>query len=224
MVALSTGNQRSSRLLSMRSSNALLVLPAGSQVIPPGECITALLTGPIPAQPRRARHALDCEATLVNDEASSAAPTSLPPDSSGRNTASEQPLVLPPREMRVGLLTVSDRASLGVYADDSGPEMARLLEAFGSEPQQCPMKCRPLLPVVVSRQVVPDSVEAIQTAVRTWVDSRSVDLVLTSGGTGFGVRDYTPEAIRPLLHRLALHGSIISCFELFDAILLLFVY
>ena len=42
----------------------------------------------------------------------------------------------------------------------------------------------------------------MQAAVKKWCDDSSVDLVLTSGGTGFGRRDLTPEAIRPLLHRL----------------------
>ncbi|CAN0434233.1 unnamed protein product, partial [Hapterophycus canaliculatus] len=45
--------------------------------------------------------------------------------------------------------------------------------------------------------------ESVQAAVKKWCDDASVDLVLTSGGTGFGRRDLTPEAIRPLLHREA---------------------
>ncbi|CAN0555993.1 unnamed protein product, partial [Ectocarpus sp. 8 AP-2014] len=43
--------------------------------------------------------------------------------------------------------------------------------------------------------------ESVQAAVKKWCDDSSIDLVLTSGGTGFGRRDLTPEAIRPLLHR-----------------------
>jgi gephyrin len=52
-------------------------------------------------------------------------------------------------------------------------------------------------------QLVPDDIDAIQNVIRRWADTKTVDLILTSGGTGFGVRDYTPEAIRPLLHREA---------------------
>lgn len=47
----------------------------------------------------------------------------------------------------------------------------------------------------------PLSSPLVQAAVKKWCDDSSVDLVLTSGGTGFGRRDLTPEAIRPLLHR-----------------------
>ncbi|CAM9235871.1 unnamed protein product [Ectocarpus sp. 4 AP-2014] len=91
------------------------------------------------------------------------------------------------------LLTVSDRASQGVYEDLSGPAMRQVLEnkelAFDT--------------TVVDTLVVPDEPEEIQAAVKKWCDDSSIDLVLTSGGTGFGRRDLTPEAIRPLLHREA---------------------
>ncbi|CAN0529083.1 unnamed protein product, partial [Ectocarpus sp. 12 AP-2014] len=91
------------------------------------------------------------------------------------------------------LLTVSDRASQGVYEDLSGPAMRQVLEnkelAFDTS--------------VVDTLVVPDEPEEIQAAVKRWCDDSSIDLVLTSGGTGFGRRDLTPEAIRPLLHREA---------------------
>jgi gephyrin len=56
---------------------------------------------------------------------------------------------------------------------------------------------------VVQTAVVPDSIEDIQRVVTDWADKQSVDVVLTTGGTGFGRRDFTPEAITPLLHRHA---------------------
>ena len=108
--------------------------------------------------------------------------------------------------MRVGLLTVSDRASQGIYADESGPEMEKMLVALSSgtaAPLAAPAMGWPLQPVVECRGVVPDEPEVIAATVALWADQRNLDLILTSGGTGFGERDLTPEAVRPLLHREA---------------------
>jgi gephyrin len=95
--------------------------------------------------------------------------------------------------MRVGLLTISDRASAGTYKDESGPEMARMLEGMDW----------PLLPHIVHSAVVFDEPQLIRQKMMEWIDSGSIDLMLTSGGTGFGQRDNTPEAVRPMLHREA---------------------
>ncbi|KAJ3100029.1 hypothetical protein HDU96_010477 [Phlyctochytrium bullatum] len=91
---------------------------------------------------------------------------------------------------RVGLITVSDRVSLGQAEDLTGPAVSSLIEQTDGWN-------------VTERAVVPDDVQAIQHLVRTWTDSFAVDLLLTAGGTGFGVRDTTPEAVRPLLDKEA---------------------
>ncbi len=89
---------------------------------------------------------------------------------------------------RVAVITVSDRSSRGERADTSGPLLAGLVAALGFE----------VAPVVV----VPDEVGAVQAALRAAVGS-AYDVVLTTGGTGLGPRDVTPEATRPLLEREA---------------------
>lgn len=91
----------------------------------------------------------------------------------------------------IGILTVSDRVSRGETGDESGPEIVKTLERD--------------LPgaTVVARDVVPDEVEVIQAVLRRWADIERLDLVLTTGGTGFAPRDRTPEATRPLLDREA---------------------
>jgi len=89
---------------------------------------------------------------------------------------------------RVGILTVSDRASAGEYLDQSGPEIRELVvERLGGE--------------VVDYAIVPDDPDAIRTVLVTWVDARQLDLVLTTGGTGFAPRDVTPEATRSIIQR-----------------------
>ncbi|KAJ3235248.1 hypothetical protein HDU81_000686 [Chytriomyces hyalinus] len=58
---------------------------------------------------------------------------------------------------------------------------------------------------ITQTATVPDSVHAIQSVLRAWCDAEpsQADLILTTGGTGFGVRDLTPEAVSPMLHRMA---------------------
>jgi len=90
---------------------------------------------------------------------------------------------------RVGVLTVSDLASQGRRADDSGDAVAAWAHGRGFE--------------VVVRSVVPDETDRIAAKLSRWSDSGEVDLVLTTGGTGLGVRDVTPEATLAVLERAA---------------------
>lgn len=87
--------------------------------------------------------------------------------------------------IRCCVLTVSDRASRGTYADESGPLLAALLAARGW--------------TVEESAVVPDEKESIREAVHQWMDA--ADLIIVTGGTGIAARDVTPEALRPLLDK-----------------------
>ncbi|MGC8959523.1 MAG: MogA/MoaB family molybdenum cofactor biosynthesis protein [Chloroflexia bacterium] len=89
----------------------------------------------------------------------------------------------------IAILTVSDRSSRGEREDRSGPAVR---EAVSALPQA----------QVVAEEVVPDEVPAIEEALRRWV-RQGVDLVLTTGGTGFSPRDVTPEATRRVIEREA---------------------
>jgi molybdenum cofactor biosynthesis protein B len=91
-----------------------------------------------------------------------------------------------PAGARASVITVSDRSHGGLRHDTSGPLLAALLGELGFEVDE----------VVV----VPDEVEAVQTAIRSAV-SAGADVIVTTGGTGFAPRDVTPEAVRPLLER-----------------------
>ena len=91
--------------------------------------------------------------------------------------------------IRVGVLTVSDLASQGRRADDSGDAVAAWAAGRGFE--------------LVVRSVVPDETDRIAAKLTRWCDSGEVDLVLTTGGTGLGVRDVTPEATLAVLERAA---------------------
>lgn len=91
--------------------------------------------------------------------------------------------------MKIGCVTVSDRASAGIYADRSGPEIeAALRIAFPGE-------------LDFERAVIPDDLDRIVATLREWVDDRACALVVTTGGTGVGARDVTPEATRAVLEK-----------------------
>ncbi|MBC7290194.1 MAG: MogA/MoaB family molybdenum cofactor biosynthesis protein [Actinotalea sp.] len=87
--------------------------------------------------------------------------------------------------MRVGVVVASDRCARGQAEDRSGARAADLLRAAGH--------------VVTAVVVVPDGVATVRNAVED--AARAADVVLTSGGTGVGPRDQTPEATRALLAR-----------------------
>lgn len=90
---------------------------------------------------------------------------------------------------RVGVLTVSDRAARGEREDLSGPAVAELARGLGWS--------------VAAAETVPDDRAIIEAKLRLWCDRTALDLVLTSGGTGFSPRDVTPEATRAVIEREA---------------------
>ena len=91
--------------------------------------------------------------------------------------------------MKVARLTLSDRASAGIYADRSGPEIERILEEN-------------LFPVTEwIRVVMPDEQVAIESLLRQLADQDHARLILTTVGTGPAPRDVTPEATRAVLER-----------------------
>ena len=91
--------------------------------------------------------------------------------------------------MKIGRITVSDRASAGIYEDRSGPEIEKVLKEFlGSE-------------VKFEAVVVPDDAGKISATLKKFADELECDLIVTTGGTGIAVRDVTPEATRPVLEK-----------------------
>ena len=84
----------------------------------------------------------------------------------------------------VGILTISDSVAQGVRQDASGQAIADLVAGIESR--------------VVRREVVPDERHLISATLREWSD---VDLILTTGGTGLGPRDVTPEATLDVIYR-----------------------
>jgi molybdenum cofactor synthesis domain-containing protein len=91
--------------------------------------------------------------------------------------------------LRIGILTVSDRSSSAERPDLSGPALQEVVNAQGWS--------------VEKADILPDDLQAIKSYLTTWADSNSLDLILTTGGTGFGPRDVTPEATQAVIDREA---------------------
>jgi molybdopterin adenylyltransferase len=87
--------------------------------------------------------------------------------------------------LRIAVLAVSDTRTEAT--DSSGALLAERIASAGHE--------------LAGRAITPDDVESIRDQVTGWADDPQVDVILTTGGTGFASRDVTPEAVRPLLRR-----------------------
>lgn len=91
---------------------------------------------------------------------------------------------------RIGVVTASDRASAGIYEDESGPAIeAYLTRALTS-------------PFEIVRRIVPDGFESVRDTLIALADEEGCDLILTTGGTGPSARDLTPEATMAAAPRL----------------------
>ena len=89
-------------------------------------------------------------------------------------------------QIQVGIITISDRASKGVYDDLGGPALQKAAETYGWR--------------ILADALVPDEKSEIQRAIREQIN-KGCQLILTTGGTGVALRDVTPEAVREIALR-----------------------
>src|SRR6266850_5617852 len=89
-------------------------------------------------------------------------------------------------QIPVGIITVSDRASKGLYDDLGGPALKKAAQEYGW--------------TIVAESLVPDEKRDIQRAIREQI-AKGCQLILTTGGTGVALRDVTPEAVREIASR-----------------------
>ena len=87
--------------------------------------------------------------------------------------------------LRIAVLTVSDTRT--EETDKSGALLVERLTSAGHE--------------LAGKAIVPDNVDAIRAQVRAWADDSEVEIIISTGGTGFAPRDVTPEAVKPLCTR-----------------------
>ena len=91
--------------------------------------------------------------------------------------------------IHAAILTSSDQGAAGARADSSGDLLERLLAQAGA--------------TIVARALLPDDRAVIAAQIAAWADNGQVNLVVTTGGTGLGLRDVTPEATADVIERQA---------------------
>ena len=89
--------------------------------------------------------------------------------------------------IRIAIVTISDSAAAGTREDRSGPALQARAAELGWN--------------VMKTQLVEDDLDRIATALRSLADHGSIDVILTTGGTGIAARDITPEAVREIANR-----------------------
>jgi len=85
----------------------------------------------------------------------------------------------------IAVLTISDTRTL--ETDTSGGLLVERLQSAGHK--------------LIARDIVKDEIEDIRACLRDWLANPEIEIILTTGGTGFSPRDHTPEAVKPLLKR-----------------------
>jgi molybdenum cofactor synthesis domain-containing protein len=100
-------------------------------------------------------------------------------------------VVYSPRVYKVTIITLSDRASRGEYSDRSGPKIEQILSAFFESEGWT---------FAIDRKLIPDEPAALN-ALLDEARREQVDIVITTGGTGIGPRDITPDIVKPLLDK-----------------------
>ncbi|GJR75324.1 molybdopterin biosynthesis protein CNX1 [Tanacetum coccineum] len=175
-VAESTGHQLSSRLLSMKSANALLELPPLGREIPSGTRVSAILISDISG--------FDLGESLLSSNLDAVA--------QNINSMKVSTDTSPSSTYKVAILTVSDTVASGAGPDRSGPRAVSVVNSASEKLGGA---------IVAATAVVPDEVQDIQEILQRWSDIEKMDLIITLGGTGFTPRDVTPEATKTVIEK-----------------------
>jgi len=89
------------------------------------------------------------------------------------------------KEIRAGVLTISDKGAKGLREDESGKIILQILEEFGLK--------------AVKKEIIPDDLQQIADTLIMWVDKDGLALIITSGGTGLSPTDVTPQAMEQVI-------------------------
>nr|XP_043636386.1 molybdopterin biosynthesis protein CNX1 [Erigeron canadensis] len=172
-TAESTGHQLSSRLLSMKSANALLELPTSGKVLPSGTRVSAILIS-------------DISGLAVGDDMLPLNLDNVTQSTMAMKISTDTPTY------KVAILTVSDTVASGAGPDRSGPRAVAVVNSASEKLGGA---------MVAATAVVSDDIPNIKEILQRWSDLEKMDLILTLGGTGFTPRDVTPEATKGVIEK-----------------------
>jgi molybdopterin adenylyltransferase len=100
-------------------------------------------------------------------------------------------LIYKPKVFSIHIITLSDRASQGEYEDKSGPRIKELIEQFFA------VRCSSF---AVHCSLIPDDPLQLKTLLKESIEEKT-DIIITTGGTGIGPRDFTPDIVKPMLDK-----------------------
>ena len=103
----------------------------------------------------------------------------------------EDEIIYIPKVNKIAIITLSDRASKGEYADKSGPKIQNLISSFFTEKKQL---------VEFDYSLIPDDAELLSAKINELI-SKKVDVIFTTGGTGIGSRDFTIDVVKPFIEK-----------------------
>lgn len=96
-----------------------------------------------------------------------------------------------PKIYKIGIITLSDRASRGEYSDRSGPQIKSLLEEYFSDSNK---------KTEISTVLIPDDATQLKKSLKEFTD-KNFDIIFTTGGTGIGSKDITVDVVKPMLQK-----------------------
>ena len=107
------------------------------------------------------------------------------------NLSTADSFIYKPRIIKVGIITLSDRASQGLYKDQSGKDIQKLMQIFFEEKKRA---------VSFVYELIPDDAVLLKEKLQSLVDQKC-DIIITTGGTGIGPKDLTPDIVQPMLDK-----------------------
>jgi len=96
-----------------------------------------------------------------------------------------------PKKIKILVITLSDRASKGIYKDKSGPFAAKMLKEFFEKNNR---------PVLIENHIIPDNEQQLKSLLKSGV-AENADIITTTGGTGIGSRDITPDVVKGMIDK-----------------------